>query len=649
MIALPPAASDSDRVRSKIDQLVEKYAKVDEGTLTEEDTKVGFVLPLLAALGWKAEGSEVLQAELSTLSGRTDIALRLDSARRPCLLIEVKKMAESLDGDRPKGPLRQSFAEQAINDAWQLKVDFAILTNFKELRLYATHFKKPEDGLIFSIPCRLFTDATHLPRLLQLAKWNVENGSLEALETKGTRSDVNEEILRDLFQIRSLLVKAIRTNNARLDPDLLHEGVQRIIDRLVVIRTSEDRGIVQQDTLNLLFETWDKVRLNKEQGTFFHDLATYFRDFDDVYNSSLFAKHPLEGWKLPNQEWLSIIKFLYKYNFDAISADLLGSVYEDYIGHVLKLKESGELEHFDTRRIQQAGGIFYTPSYLVDYVVWKTLGRILGAKQAQAAEAIAKGDYEGASAIREEVKAWRILDPACGSGSFLIKVFDYLASFYSGFNAAVRRRKGDLKAVHYFFDDWATHILTNQLFGVDLDPQAAEIASMNLILKAIKRDQRLPTVLGKTVVSANSLLFGTRTELDTRAGPRWKTLRPIQWKETWPKIFETGGFDFVVGNPPWGAKLDAVDFLKWRFPKTATGQFDSFELFIELADHILKPGGRQGFVLPATLFYPEHERTRRYIMDNAQIDTVVQCGEKFFPNINMATCLVVFERNGAKP
>jgi hypothetical protein len=182
------------------------------------------------------------------------------------------------------------------------------------------------------------------------------------------------------------------------------------------------------------------------------------------------------------------------------------------------------------------------------------------------------------------------------------------------------------------------------LFGVDFDEQASEIAGVNMVLKALRPGYKLPLILDRSIITRNSLLFGDANDLNTWLGSNWRDFRPIDWDSAFHDAMENGGFDFIVGNPPWGAEMKYSQAVDRIFTETAKGQYDIWDVFVELSRYILKPGGRMGFVLPATFFYLEHETTRSYLLKNMNLDTVVQCGEKFFPNVNIATCLIVFER-----
>jgi len=178
---------------------------------------------------------------------------------------------------------------------------------------------------------------------------------------------------------------------------------------------------------------------------------------------------------------------------------------------------------------------------------------------------------------------------------------------------------------------------------VDIDLQACEIASLNLGLKVLRRGERLPLIMGQTVKQGNTLVAAGPEVLRELIGENWTEHLPFDWKVEYPEVMEKGGgFDVVVGNPPWGSEyLFPRRYLEHTYA-LATGQYDSYELFIELATKILGPGGVWGFVIPASIFQPEHERLRQFLLQRFTIDTLIRCGEGLFDSVHAASAILVF-------
>ena len=221
----------------------------------------------------------------------------------------------------------------------------------------------------------------------------------------------------------------------------------------------------------------------------------------------------------------------------------------------------------------------------------------------------------------------KIGDPATGSGSFLIKAFDVLREWYDGYH----QQAGGQYAKSALFQsgvilvgDANKRILTSNLFGVDKDAQASEIASVNLMLKALTPGDKLPTILGQNIKQEDSLTSS--------------------WPVLFPSVFEPQGFDIVVGNPPWGADLGGIEADVEKNFDLAKGQYDSYELFIELSKTILKDGGTWGFIIPDSIFLPEHKRLREYLVKNFQLEKIAKLGEGFFEDVFRASVILVFTK-----
>lgn len=606
-------------VKKTVSSLIEKYKELlrrgEESKFIEEDVKIKFINPLLIGLGWDIEGLDEVKFEQRTPQGRIDFALRTEVHSPPTILYEIKAFRESLDGHRIVAGRKQAYPRKAVDDAWSMKVDFCVLTNFKELRLCYTKVRNPEDGLIFKVKHEDYLNESGLEKLWSLSKENIKAGILERFEKKRTREDVSTEVVRELFRLRKILMSDLYKRN-ELPPDQLKESVQRILDRLVVIRVAEDRGVIHSESLSKMIETWKETAINKSTRTVMRDLKNLFRDFDDTYNSKLFESHICEDLAIDNKIVEAVVETLYNYNFELIDADVLGSIYEDYIGHIMK--EKPELDIVEDYSIRRESGVYYTHTCIVEYIVEKTVGKFL-------------------NKILDplNVENLTIVDPACGSGSFLIKAFDSVKRWYEEYNQKIleNARKNGLLENYDVIPDFRQKIITQNLYGVDSDTQATEIASVNLMLKALRKGEKLPKIMSENIKWGNSLIESS--EEDERA---------FVWEKEFEKIMEKGGFDICIGNPPWGADLSRnKDYLEKRFA-LAEGQYDSFELFIELSPKILKEGGIWGFVIPDSIFNPEHQNLRKFLCLENQIEAIVKLGEGFFKGVFRSGVIIIFRK-----
>jgi len=558
--------------RIEVERLVERFARLsahNRKRYNEAATRQAFILPLFDALGWNTRDTREVSPEEQVSRGFVDFAFRIQGI--PRFFLETKKIPADLDDPR--------WAQQAINYAWLKGVTWAVLTDFEGLKVFNAEWQE-------TVPIRAIFKDLHWQQYLDrfddlwlLSRPAVVEGALdraaEAVGKKATRTPVSRLLFADLTAWRRELFRHLRPYNPTHSVEQIDEAVQRILDRLIFIRTCEDREIEPVRLRPLLREWRDQGR----KKNLLAQLNALFREFDAAYDSRLFAPHLCEELTSDPGPYERVIEGLYEapggyglYDFNAIDADVLGTIYEQYLGHRAQDPEGKQV--VDRRAKRKAQGIYYTPQFVVRYIVGQTLGRLLQER-----------DYEQARQVR-------LLDMSCGSGSFLIEAFDvldrYLASVRGqhhaplslpGRGAGVRVAAGSgvrassplpglgegpgVRAAGDAHDlARRMEILTGNLYGVDLDAQAVEIARLNLLLKAVNQRGLLPPL--DNVRQGNSLISGTPAELEAAFGPDWRAKHPFNWEEEFPQIFTlplTGGgqgeggsgpgFDVIVGNPPY--------------------------------------------------------------------------------------------------
>jgi len=618
---------DKEGAKSRLTELVSRFEQVirdgKEGTFSEADVSSKFILPLLDILGWNINDIDEVKEQRRTLSGPVDYALAVN--RKARLVVELKKFTEELDGYREVRGHKETFAEQATRYAWHLKVEWVVLTNFKEIRLYNSYYKNPAKGLRLQIRYTQFH--SDFDKLWILSRERVKSGELDRIERKAERKNIDEAVLEDLLEIRRLLSERIRSDKPSLTLESIKETVQRIMDRLIVIRVAEDRGLLGFESLYRELDSWKNRGLPTP---FMRSLKSLFRDFDDIYNSKLFEPHSCEDLSIDNDVLESVIDRLYGYNFDFISADVLGAIYEDYLGHVLEERTSGGVQITESREARKRKGIYYTPTHLVEYVVRDTLGRLLSNCKSP-----------------EEVSRIKVLDPACGSGSFMIKAFDIIREWYNNYNKGLTTKGNSLDVHFQAITDVDRKILTENIFGVDIDPQAAEIASVNLMLKAIKRSEKLPQILGQNVKVGNSLVNGTEEGFEALSDEAKHGLRPLRWEEEFPDVFDQGGFDVVIGNPPY-YKVRKTNPIRISpsFESVKTGPVNSAMLFIDRAINLTKPDGFIGLVLPKMLTYTKGWNGSRRRVFSVRMRSTIDCQEAF-EGVLLEQVLLTLEKTDA--
>jgi len=616
------------RVHNLVDQYREVLAKGRRDAYNEERVKIAFVLPFLEALGWNPKTDEVLP-EQATLTGRADFGLRFGGRTR--IFVEMKSFTKSLDGhDIVKGRPR-SYSEQAIQYAWGMKADWAALTNFEETRLYDSHVRKPEEGLVWKKPIRFMDYESRFDELWLISKQSVVSGALDAYKAKTKRPPVDEVFLDDLMHCRELLAKDISNNNSNLTYDQINENVQKILDRLIFIKNCEDRLIIPAESLWKRYNAWEETAIDKGIIPFMMDLRNFFRYFDQVYDGKLFEKHKCEDLRINNEVFREIIDILYGddqrpgYNFSVIPINVLGQAYELYIGSIIKEKEglSKAVEIVRQPSKRKAYGIYYTPESVVEYIVRTTLGKVLAECKTP-----------------DEVSRIKVLDPACGSGSFLIKAFDVLKEWYENYNRMNQpaETKGTLDEHMVPISNFEERILTQNLYGVDLDPQAVEITILNLSLKAVKTREKLPYIADH-IKCGNSLIDDKNIAGD----------KAFQWPEEFPEVMKDGGFDIIIGNPPYvrvqQMKYGDIDFFKSHYT-VAHMRIDISIMFFELASKLVKEYGKIGFISSSQFVTAEYGRNLRKLLLSKRIERFVDFGSlPVFEEAITYPAIVVFSNN----
>jgi len=393
------------------------------------------------------------------------------------------------------------------------------------------------------------------------------------------------------------------------------------LDRLIFIRNCEDREL-EAKTLISSFREWE----SRGRGQLIKSLREVFAYFDKQYNSKIFANHLCDSLDIDNEVLHEVIEGLYYtkdksvyYDFSAIEADVLGNIYEQYLGHLLKKSEKrAKLTENHAHRKEQ--GIYYTPTYIVDYIVKNTLGELLKDKKIDA----------------EKI---RVLDPACGSGSFLIKAYDVLNEYYAKHDKNYSQTQMDFETGLPYTS--RVKILKNNIFGVDLDRQAVEIAQLNLLLKIAEKGQRLP-LLQENIKCGNSLIDDPAIAGD----------KAFKWEEEFPEVMKEGGFDIVIGNPPY-VDIKQLDpkIVKYLFKNynTVENRMNLYSTFVEKSLSLLKEGGYFGFIIPNSILYNEsYTKIRKLLLVNTNLKKIVRLPDDVFGGVKIETVILIYKKTQKK-
>lgn len=675
--------SDLQSFRKDVETLVRKFEQDKHHHLSrdynEAQVRIDFLNPFFEALGWDLRNKadkppdqrdvviEILPTNekrfISNL--RPDYSFRINGNTK--FFVEAKAPSVALDD--------VNHILQAKDYAWNTQqVSFVVLTDFEEFKLFDASLKPnpkyPKEGLLFDFKHTEYL--ANIEKLWELSRERVEQGSLEALlprdpKSKRLRIPPDKSFLEDLTAWRTELAKDINKRNHALDAPVLNDVVQKLLDRIIFIRIAEDRKIRPER------ELWEITAQWKEEGkrkSIMPALVDLFREVNDDLNGDIFKPHACESVDVDSGILVEIIDNLYfpksRYRFDVIAVELLGSIYERYLGSTIRVTPQ-RVKVEEKPEVKKAGGVYYTPKFIVDYIVKNTVGKLIEGKTPKQIEKI------------------KILDPACGSGSFLLGAYQYLLDYHIGY---YRDHPKDAQTLHLDMfvkmnpEDFAlplrekAKILRNNIFGVDIDAQAVEVTMMSLYLKALEgergllpRKQHLLPALGNNIKCGNSLIgydiidpsLSTHSKGGTQGGffalddDAKNKINPFDWSSKtagFGEIIEAGGFDAVIGNPPYLRiqilSREQVDYFNKRY-KSASGNYDIYALFVEKALELLKSDGIHGYILPHKFFQASYgQGLRKLIGESNTLKEIVHFRDnQIFDGASTYTCLLFLSKNKA--
>jgi type I restriction-modification system DNA methylase subunit len=624
-----------------IHQLVNQFAKnrdaYHSSRYNETQLRLEFLNPFFAALGWDMynrnnyapQNREVIHEDSIDIEGGSrapDYCFRLGQTRK--FFVEAKKPAVNIKYDiHPAYQLRRY--------AWNAHLPLSILTDFEELAVYDCRNKPIPSDSAATARVMLIPYTQYVERWDELtavfSRDAIWRGSFDkyAADTSSKRgtTEVDDAFLADIEEWRTLLARNIALRNQHVvNERQLNYAVQMTIDRIIFLRICEDRGIEPANQL---------LDMSKSKGIYPQMVQLYQRA-DLKYNSGLFHFKSEKGesnhadkftpsLEIDDRVLKEIIKSLYypcPYIFKEIPVEILGQVYEQFLGKVIRLTPGRQAKIEEKPEVRKAGGVYYTPSYIVDYIVTNTVGKLV----------------EGMNP--EQVSQLRVVDPACGSGSFLLGAFQYLLDWHEGWylqHDPQKWVKGKLPAlIPTEGGGWKLttaekkRILVNNIYGVDIDAQAVEVTKLSLLLKVLEEEsgqlslglERVLPDLGDNIKCGNSLIgwdyFEGQLIPDEKELER---VNPFDWQRNFPQVFARGGFDAVIGNPPYVQSRDdqfEEKEKKYYFKKyqAAEYQINTFSLFLEKGINLLNFNCFLGMIIPNYWLSTKYDKKLRDLIFN---------------------------------
>lgn len=661
--------------RARVAELVERFRRNEadyrDAGYNETQARTEFITPLLEAFGWDVHNlsgqpriyREVIEeatVEVAEhrLSKRPDYELRL--ARQRKLFIEAKKPSVRIERDR-------SPAFQTRRYGYSASLPISVVTNFHQLAIYDCE------------PVPHETDEAHVARLglfgyeefeacfddlwLLLSRESVYSGDFDRNfsidSTRHGAQQFDDFFLKQVRDWRARLAADIHANTPGLSSEELTYAVQLFLSRIVFLRICEDREIEKYETLK-----------NLDRSATFDALTTVLRRADEFYDSGLFRlidNDPL-GIRISDDVLQDIIAELYyplsPYTFSVVETEVLGEIYEQFLGEVIVI-EGGSVAIASKPEIRESGGVVPTPAFIADAIVARALSRRLDGKSP------------------EELTEFTVADICCGSGIFMLSAYDFLLGYYLDWYVADGPEKHTGQTIYQVGEnfwrltfDEKRRILLTHLRGVDIDPNAVEVAQFSLLLKLIedesgealqdyvrrKKHAALPA-LDIHIRCGNSLVSTTEWEAACGLFPPTlhDVINPFSWEDEFSDEMENGGFDVIVGNPPYiriqnmvaYSPEEAEFYHSAQSPYTTAQQdnFDKYALFIERSLGLIKETGRLGVIVPNKFMTIRSGRALRGLLTRAPVlEEIVNFGVKqvFGQGTSNYTCILVLDGGGCR-
>lgn len=659
----------------KTKELVETF-KANEShyispAYVEARVRQDFIDKLFTALGWdvlhdfqKNPFEQEVKVEKPQRQEGHQAQKRADYAFY--LAPDFKKVQFFVEAKKPSRTLRQNRDDyfQTAKYGWNSQTGISILTDFEEIVMIDCRFKPDFDTILsneikyykyldlleedkFSEFYWLFSreavDAGNLTKFVESLPQ--PKGKAKKLKVFGGRyQSIDDSFLDYIDDIRLQMAQAFYQNNPTLDHYDLTEATQRTIDRLVFIRFLEDKQIEPEDLMHGISTSdhpWRKfIELSKR--------------LDAKYNGVVFKEHFID-----KNAFLGANEELFKniaqdldhtntpYDFNYIPIHILGNIYERFLGKIIVV-EDGKARIELKPEVRKAGGVFYTPKYIVDYIVENTVGKKIADKKPK------------------EISKLKFADIACGSGSFLIGVYDFLLEYYKKY---YNQNPDEAKKDGCIYDTenqlWVLsirqkqQILLDNVFGVDIDLQATEVSQVSLFLKLLE-DETMATANDMNVLFAEKILPDLSGNIkcgNSLIGyeimdgvlefgkEEMRKLNPFDFEQAFPAVFKNGGFDSIIGNPPWGAEFDKISkfFLKNKFPQVDFKTKDSYSYFIIQAIEKINKSGLLGFIIPNTWLLINTAVSLRKFVLGFEINEIIDYGDGVFEEATVESTTIILQ------
>ncbi|WP_299398668.1 N-6 DNA methylase [uncultured Gelidibacter sp.] len=529
---------------------------------------------------------------------------------------------------------------------------YVITSNFEKLRFYI-------DNAIEHIEFNLFTISEQDFKLLYLCLGyeNIKNNIPKKLKEESLSQE--ELITKQLYKDYSLFKRELFQNlcvlNPQFEPLELFKKSQKLLDRFLFLFFAEDRSLLPPNSVRVILKQWKQLKELDAYTPLYDRFKKYFGYLNTGFKGKQYNVFPYNGGLFKPDEILDTIQIdddlLYKHSYQLSEYDFESEVDVNILGHIFEnsLNELDEItaqlegktiNKADTKR--KKDGVFYTPKYITKYIVENTIGKLCEEKKVelditdevyQPAKQRSRKRLDNLSLYKDWLLQLTICDPACGSGAFLNQALDFLINEHRYIDELSAKYNKDA----FVLSDVENSILENNLFGVDLNEESVQIAKLSLWLRTAQPNRKLND-LSDNIKCGNSLIDDVSVAGDSA----------FNWEQEFPQIFAKGGFDVIIGNPPYVRVqslkefyFEQTIFLEKKY-LSATGKYDLYALFMEKSYDLINEDGVVSYILPHKFLIAEFGvGIREFFVKNKSVDSIVHFGSKIvFNDASTYTCII---------
>lgn len=541
-----------------------------------------------------------------------------------------------------------------------------VISNFEKLRLYIDNAVEHREWNLFAL-----TEDDFRELYLCLAWQQVVNGTAVKMKAESVSSEdqITKALYRDYSQFKRALFADILKNNPVRDGEdekewqlLLFKKTQKLLDRMLFIFFAEDCGLLPPNSMVQIIDHWEQLKEIDEYRPFYDRVKKYFGYMNTgfkgkkyevfAYNGGLFKPDEvLDNIKITDDLLAAHCRKLSEYDFESdVDVNILGHIFENSLSEIEEVTQQISSGNAPATSKRKQDGVFYTPQYITKYIVENTVGRLCAEKKQQMG--IREDEYfsdqrrqlQTKKRLLDQLQQYRewllqitILDPACGSGAFLNAALRFLMDEHK----LIDEMETKVSGYTLEFQDVENSILENNLYGVDINEESVEIAQLALWLRTAKPHRKLNTLSGN-IKCGNSLISDPAIAGD----------KAFNWQEQFPQVFERGGFDVVIGNPPYvqlqsmGAMSDV--YAQCGF-ETYNKSADLYCLFTERGYNLLKPGGLQSFIMPNKWMLVSYGKELRRFMAKSNLQQIINFGDvQFFDEATIYVCIFVTRKGNER-